>query len=231
MINDTKLALMIDGENISTKYCEKILGEVAKYGIATIKRVYGDFTIPSMQSWKSISSKYAIQPMLQIHNTTAKNTSDSALIIDAMDFLHRGNIDGFCIASSDSDFTRLATRIREAGLAVYGLGEKKTPEFFIAACNQFIFLDNPDSKQNLQKESQLKKLLKQAIDAGSDEGGWALLANVGVYLQKIDPSFSHKNYGYSKLSDLVSSLEYIKTDKRYAKDISHIIIQFIESES
>jgi uncharacterized LabA/DUF88 family protein len=197
----------------------EILGEVARYGTATVKRAYGDWTTPNLASWKNVLHVHAVQPIQQFSYTKGKNATDSALIIDAMDLLHGGKVDGFCLVSSDSDFTRLATRIREAGLAVYGFGEKKTPQPFVAACDKFVFteiLGEPSRKRKPQAatSSKLREILFPVISATAQEDGWASLSVVGSTVNKNDPSFDSRNFGYKKLGDLVRDQAYLEVDER-----------------
>ena len=215
------LAVLIDSDNAQASVTEELLGEVAQYGVATIKRAYGDWTTPNLSSWKETLNTHAIQPIQQFAYTSGKNATDSALIIDAMDLLHGGKVDGFCLVSSDSDFTRLATRIRESGLAVYGFGEKKTPKAFVSACNKFIYteilrkpsVDSPPVV--VVADPKLKIMLQSAVSAAAQEDGWANLGTVGQLLSKQDSSFDARNYGFKKLSDLMKSQSYleIKSEK------------------
>jgi Fe-S-cluster formation regulator IscX/YfhJ len=233
-----RLAVLIDAENASARLIGPLLSEVAKYGTANVKRIYGDWTTPNLSSWKHILNKLAIQPIQQFRYTTGKNASDSALIIDAMDLLHSGNVDGFCIVSSDSDFTRLACRIREAGLYVYGFGEKKTPEPFVSACDRFIYVENlaedevDDEATSRPKPVQVQpatapaakvpqvlgpqqiKLIRSAYDAVAPEGGWVTLGALGGQLLKLSPSFDPRTYGFKKLTDVVCSLDEFKLEYR-----------------
>lgn len=227
----TRLAMLIDADNASANLIEELLQEVAKYGTAYVKRIYGDWTNTRLNKWKEKLNRFAIQPMQQFAYTTGKNSTDSALIIDAMDLLYTQNFDGFCIVSSDSDFTRLASRIRESGLIVYGFGEKKTPEPFIKACDKFIYteilgqpeeapdLSSPVSEKLIETPSQnananaqklranrdLIKLLNDAYEAISDEDEWVHLGPFGSQLTKLSPSFDSRNYSYKKLSDLIQA--------------------------
>ncbi|GBF78751.1 NYN domain-containing protein [Aphanothece sacrum] len=217
--SNIRLAVLIDAENVSASIIESLLQEIAKYGTANVKRIYGDWTSNQLNSWKTKLNKLAIQPMQQFRYTTGKNSTDSALIIDAMDLLYAGNFDGFCLISSDSDFTRLASRIRESGLIVYGFGEKqKTPEAFVVACNKFIYTDILDDKrtsgnQDLKNNQQLLDLLKSAYDSVADEEGWAHLGPFGSQLTKLSPSFDARNYGYKKLSELVQFIDIFEIKK------------------
>jgi uncharacterized LabA/DUF88 family protein len=210
-----RLAVLIDADNASATVANELLEEVAKYGTATVKRAYGDWTTTNLTGWKERLNRHAIQPMQQFAYTTGKNSTDSAFIIDAMDLLYGGNVDGFCLVSSDSDFTRLATRLREAGKVVYGLGERKTPEAFIAACDKFIFLEVLRKPLEFSAPVQvadvpdLRELLSHAIKETSREGGWASLAAMGGYVGKNNTSFDARNYGFKRLSDLVRKQDYL----------------------
>ncbi len=221
--NTDKLAVLIDADNAQASLINDLLREVARYGTATIKRAYGDWTTPNLNSWREILNSLAIQPIQQFRYTIGKNATDSALIIDAMDLLHSGKVDGFCLVSSDSDFTRLATRVREAGLVVYGFGEKKTPRPFVAACDKFIYteiLRVPGAKPTVIKElqEQLKPLLIAAIAGAAREDGWAPLSGVGSLVTKSNPSFDPRNYGCEKLGELVTRQPYLKVKKVSATD-------------
>jgi uncharacterized LabA/DUF88 family protein len=225
MENDKKIAVLIDADNVSDKYIKYIFDELSNHGTPTYKRIYGDWTKPQLASWKNVLLNYSITPIQQYNYTTGKNSTDSALIIDAMDILYSKNVDGFCIISSDSDFTRLAARLREAGMYVVGMGEKKTPTPFISACEKFKYLEvlagsitninNIDEvleKQHIPKEDglanlgELIKSIKNIITESSDEEGWANLGEVGNKLNMRYPDFDTRNYGYSKLSSFISSL-------------------------
>ncbi len=212
--NTDKLAILIDAENAQASVVGDLLREVARYGTATIKRAYGDWTTPHLNGWKETLNSFAIQPIQQFRYTIGKNATDSALIIDAMDLLHGGRVDGFCLVSSDSDFTRLATRVREAGLAVYGFGEKKTPPAFVAACDKFIYtgiLRAPVAKPVAIEAPQetLKSLLIAAIRGAAREDGWAPLSGVGSLVVKSNPAFDSRNYGCDKLGELVRRQPYL----------------------
>ena len=216
--NTDKLAVLIDAENAQASVIVDLLREVARYGTATIKRAYGDWTTPNLNSWRETLHSLAIQPIQQFGYTVGKNATDSALIIDAMDLLHGGRVDGFCLVSSDSDFTRLATRVRESGLAVYGFGEKKTPRPFVAACDKFIYteiLRAPVAKRATVEAPQepLKPLLTAAIAGAAREDGWAPLSSVGSLVVKSNPSFDPRNYGCEKLGELVRRQSYLKVKK------------------
>lgn len=206
-----RLAVLIDADNAQPGVIGELLAEVASYGTATVKRAYGDWTTPQLGRWKDVLHVHAIQPVQQFSYTSGKNATDSALIIDAMDLLHGGRQDGFCLVSSDSDFTRLATRLREAGLAVYGFGERKTPKPFVAACDKFIYTEILKRTETAGAAAaapgatlkQLGPALRSAIAAVDQEDGWAPLGQVGTWLLKHDPSFDPRNFGFKKLSDLV----------------------------
>ncbi len=221
-----KLAVLIDADNAQPSIIEGLLSEIAKYGTANVKRIYGDWTLPGLKGWKEVLLQYSIQPIQQFGYTSGKNATDSALIIDAMDLLFTGKFGGFCIVSSDSDFTKLASRIREAGLFVYGFGERKTPKPFVAACDKFIFTEVLRSKDEhtekigrkttneLKKDTKLANLLRNAVEASSDESGWAHLASVGSNIAKQAPEFDPRNYGYKKLGELVSATKLFQIEQR-----------------
>lgn len=216
-VNDmTRLAVLIDADNASSAVVRELLEEVANYGTATVKRAYGDWTTTNLVGWKAHLHRHAIQPIQQFAYTHGKNSTDSAFIIDAMDLLYAGNVDGFCLVSSDSDFTRLATRMREAGKLVYGLGERKTPEAFIAACDKFVFLEvlrkPPETacaEPVVPDVPDLKKLLVHAIRETARDSGWAHLGGVGGFIGKNHASFDARNYGFKKLSELVRRQPYL----------------------
>lgn len=216
MATNAKLAVLIDADNDGASVIQELLAEVSRYGTATIKRAYGNWTTPQLQSWKEVLNKLAIQPIQQFSYTTGKNASDSALIIDAMDVLHSKQVDGFCIFSSDSDFTRLATRIRESGLVVYGFGRRTTPEAFVAACDKFVYTEilkastasEADTKP--QEFPPLKPMILEAIEASSRDDGWAPLGPVGSHITKNNSAFDARNYGFTKLSDLVRKQTYLE---------------------
>ncbi len=221
-----RLAVLIDADNAQASLTRELLEEVARYGTATVKRAYGDWTTTNLKGWKAELHRHAIQPMQQFRYTDGKNATDSALIIDAMDLLHARNLDGFCIVSSDSDFTRLATRIREAGLTVYGFGEEKTPEAFRAACNKFVFVEILNHAARVSESPapavavpKLQPLLTKAVEAAAKEDGWAPLSTVGSTLQKTDSSFDERHYGFRKLGDLVRKQAYLEVkEQRGGKD-------------
>lgn len=223
--NDLKLAVLIDADNIPYANIKGMLNEIAKFGVPTIKRIYGDWTKPTVSGWKPALLDNAITPIQQYSYTTGKNATDSAMIIDAMDILHSDKVDGFCIVSSDSDFTRLATRLRESGMLVIGIGEKKTPNPFIVSCDKFIYIEilGVDESALSSKETSgegvattriekeiigvdLIKLLKTTVDDLADDNGWAFLAEVGGLIMKKKPDFDPRNYGFQKLTPLIKSL-------------------------
>ena len=206
------IALLVDGDNAQPSLIEPILGEVAKHGVITTRRIYGDWTEPQMSGWKKRLQTYAIQPIQQFRYTVGKNATDSALIIDAMDLLHAGSLDGFCIVSSDSDYTRLATRIREQGLFVMGIGNRQTPSSLVNACEVFVYTDNlVESKKaspgqlTSKQRSEWVTTMGLAIDAVLQDDGWATLGEVGAQLRKLDPAFDARSYGYSRTSLLAKS--------------------------
>ena len=216
----TRLAVLIDADNSTASVTTELLEEIAKYGTPTVKRAYGDWTTSHLARWKEELLGHAIQPMQQFAYTRGKNSTDSALIIDAMDLLYAGNLEGFVIVSSDSDFTRLATRLREAGMTVYGLGRRTTPEAFVAACDRFIYLDllseepQPASQPASEDEPpspppDLKRILSTAISGTSKDDGWSNLAEVGSYLIKGHAAFDPRDYGHTKLGELVRAQSYV----------------------
>jgi len=228
---DIRLAVLIDADNIPYHTIKDILEEIAKYGTPMFKRIYGDWTKPTVIGWKNVLLEHAITPVQQYSYTQGKNATDSAMIIDAMDILYSGKVDGFCIVSSDSDFTRLATRLREAGMKVYGIGEKKTPNAFIASCNKFIYIEIL-AETDVEETTQLKvekrkqkssfeklnkgdiKLIASTIDDLADENGWAFLGDVGNLLLKKQPDFDPRNFGFQKLTPLIKSLPQFEIDIR-----------------
>jgi hypothetical protein len=214
MATDDRLAVLIDADNTSSKIADGLFAEIAKLGQASVRRIYGDFSGPRLKAWAEILAKHAIIPQQQFAYTTGKNSSDIALVIEAMDLMHTGRFQGFCLVSSDSDFTRLAARIREQGLDVYGFGEQKTPESFRQACRRFVYTENllhpqpaadapPVATQSLQPPSGAVPMLKQALAQMESEDGWANLSTVGGRLNNIFPDFDSRTYGCAKLSDLV----------------------------
>ncbi|MEQ8471063.1 MAG: NYN domain-containing protein [Marinoscillum sp.] len=230
MDKDINLAVLIDGDNIPSAYVKEMMEEIAKYGNPSIRRIYGDWTKPNLSKWKNMLLQNAITPIQQYGYTTGKNATDSAMIIDAMDILYSGKVDGFCLVSSDSDFTRLATRLREAGMKVIGIGEKKTPEPFIVACDRFIYIEilkkqdekeSTDSKSKAPKKnddekitSKVIKLLSTTISDCADEDGWAFLGDVGSLLQKKQPNFDSRSYGFQKLTPMIKSITQFDIEQR-----------------
>lgn len=226
-----RLAVLIDADNAQASLCNELFAEISKYGVANVKRAYGDWTTTNLKSWKDVLHQHAIQPVQQFSYTQGKNSTDSALIIDAMDLLHTGNLDGFCLVSSDSDFTKLANRLRESGLTVYGFGEEKTPSAFISSCNVFIKTDNlrlksEDKKEyyNISSDDELKNLIQAALEAVSKEDGWAPLSAIGAFITKNSPSFDSRNYGFNKLGQLFKQLPYVKMEDRFVDGIKHIYV-------
>lgn len=244
---ELKLAVLIDGDNIPSVYVKEMMEEIAKYGIPTIKRIYGDWTNPKLSKWKKILLENAIVPIQQYGYTKGKNATDSALIIDAMDILYSEKVGGFCIVSSDSDFTRLATRLREAGMKVFGLGEKKTPSPFIVACDKFIYIEILKSKiDDIESESiknkddrgndvdkitpQVIKLISSTISDVADDDGWAFLGEVGNLLQKKQPNFDSRNYGFEKLTPLIKSIQKFDIEHRESPN-SRIKLIYVKNKS
>lgn len=229
-LSQKRLAVLIDADNAQPMIIEGLMSEIAKYGVASVKRIYGDWTTPSLSGWKSVLLEHSIQPVQQFRYTVGKNATDSAMIIDAMDLLYTNRFEGFCLVSSDSDFTRLASRIREEGLLVYGFGEKKTPKAFVSACDKFIFTEvlrsqesaepavKPKTANELKRDAKLVSLLRNALEAASDESGWAHLSVVGSNIAKQAPEFDPRNYGYSKLGELATALRLFEVDERVQSD-------------
>ena len=236
-LNDQRLAVLIDADNISHIYIKDIMEEIARYGTPTFKRLYGDLTKPSLSGWKQVLLEHAITPIQQFGYTTGKNSTDSAMIIDAMDILYSGKTEGFCIVSSDSDFTRLAVRLRESGMKVIGIGERKTPGPFIAACEKFVYIEairggnkkaEPVSQAISGKQRrELIELISASISDLEDDNGWAFLADVGNLISKKQPDFDSRNYGFSKLTPLVKSLKCFQIEERESSNsrIKHIYIR------
>lgn len=228
VVRQMDLAVLIDADNASPDVVTGLLAEVAKLGTASVKRIYGDWTGPRLGSWKTALLEHSIQPIQQFGYTTGKNATDSAMIIDAMDLLYTGRFGGFCLVSSDSDFTRLAARIREDGRRVFGFGEEKTPRAFVAACDRFIYTEvfrlqpegaeaGPASRRppnELRGDTALVRLLRSAVEAWSEESGWAHLGSVGSYLVKTASDFDSRNYGYAKLSDLMAAVGLFEVERR-----------------
>ena len=221
-LDNPKLAVLIDADNASSTLVKELLEEVAKFGTATVKRAYGDWTGQQLTGWKDQLNRYAIQPIQQFAYTRGKNSTDASLIIDAMDLLYADNVDGFCLVSSDSDFTRLATRLRESRKVVYGLGERKTPEAFRAACDRFVFFEvlkrggsgavdaSTTDVEPIDDVPDLEHSLRQAFDAVSRDEGWATVSSVGSYMAKNNPSFDTRLYGFRKLSDMLRKQTFIE---------------------
>ncbi|HMD88132.1 MAG TPA: NYN domain-containing protein [Anaerolineaceae bacterium] len=216
-LSNRRIAMLIDGDNAQPSLIEKILAETSKYGLVTIRRIYGDWTAANMNGWKDTLQTHAIQPIQQFRYTIGKNATDSAMIIDAMDILYNGSVEGFCLVSSDSDYTRLATRIREKGFFVMGIGKKTTPRAFVNACEVFVYTENLIVEDNSSKLSERRKsagtpeqatpdplpLLKSAFDIAVQEDGWAFLGTLGHHLRQLDPGFDSRTYGYKQLSLLI----------------------------
>ena len=251
-LNDLRLAVLIDADNIPYSNVRGMLEEIAKYGTPTFKRIYGDWTKPTISGWKTVLLENAITPVQQYSYTRGKNSTDSAMIIEAMDILYSGKVDGFCLVSSDSDFTRLATRLREAGMKVIGIGERKTPSPFIVACDKFIYLEiiNPPvqpiepptgikkrGKVTVKKKVKeepgphsaaytVKRIISSSITDLADENGWAYLGDVGNLILKKQPDFDPRNFGFPKLTPLIKSLDFEIDERDSGKDhIKHIYIR------
>lgn len=233
------LAVLIDGDNIPSAPIKEMMEEIAKYGNPTIKRIYGDWTKPNLSKWKNLLLENAITPIQQYGYTSGKNSTDSAMIIDAMDILYSEKVSGFCLVSSDSDFTRLATRLREAGMQVIGIGEKKTPNPFIVACDKFIYIEilksqtekRDDSAGKDKEKSNIDKitnkeihLISTTISDLSDDDGWAFMGDVGSLLQKKQPNFDSRNYGFEKLTPLIKSIGNFELEHRESPKSRHKLI-------
>jgi len=239
-MENLNLAVLIDGDNIPSAHVKEMVEEVAKYGNPTIKRIYGDWTKPHLTKWKNVLLENAITPIQQYGYTTGKNATDSAMIIDAMDILYAGKVDGFCLVSSDSDFTRLATRLREAGKLVIGIGERKTPNPFIVACDKFIYIEilkhRIDEKETADEKEETKEdtvdkitkkeltLIETSISDVSDEDGWAFLGDVGSLIQKKQPNFDSRNYGFQKLTPLIKATGKFEIEQRQSAKSRHKLI-------
>ncbi len=217
-----KVAILIDGDNASPTLIGKILSEAGKHGLTTIRRIYGDWTMSNMKGWKDALNNHAVQPIQQFRYTIGKNATDSAMIIDAMDILHSGLVEGFCIVSSDSDYTRLATRIRESGIFVMGIGEAKTPRPFVNACNLFVYTENLVPQEIVEKPRRKKTtskketkvndplpFLKEAFELAVTEDGWAHLSTMGLHLHQLDPGFDPRTFGFKQLSQLIKAQDNI----------------------
>lgn len=248
-IKDLRLAVLIDADNVPYANVKQMFEEIAKYGTPTFKRIYADWTKPTVSGWKNVLLENAITPIQQYSYSTGKNSSDSAMIIDAMDILYSGKVDGFCIVSSDSDFTRLATRLREAGMKVIGIGEQKTLRPFITACDKFIYIEilkgkeavtveKTDIKQSKKVtpqraapinkiDQELTKLIRDSISDLADENGWAFLGELGNLILKKKPDFDSRNYGFEKMLPLIKSLNKFEIDERETgkKNIKHVYIK------
>ncbi|MDB5228925.1 MAG: hypothetical protein JWN78_3118 [Bacteroidota bacterium] len=253
-ITDLRLAVLIDADNVPYANIKEMLEEITKYGTPTFKRIYADWTKPTVSGWKKVLLENAITPVQQYSYTSGKNSSDSAMIIDAMDILYSGKVDGFCIVSSDSDFTRLAIRLREAGMKVIGIGEKKTLKPFITACDKFIYIEILASEQDEEEEEPrsenlpprpvkkretkanvplskvdmgLFRLLNDSIADLADENGWAFLGDLGNLILKKKPDFDARNYGYSKMLPLIKSMNKFEIDARETgkNNIKHVYVR------
>lgn len=251
-LNDLRLAVLIDADNIPYSNVKGMIEEIAKYGTPTFKRIYGDWTRPTVAGWKSVLLENAITPVQQYGYTKGKNSTDSAMIIDAMDILYSGKVDGFCIVSSDSDFTRLATRLREAGMKVFGIGERKTPLPFIVACDKFIYLEiintsvassesvivvkkkgkpvvskkKSEENDSMAMNRKVKQVIATSISDLADDNGWAFLGDVGNLILKKQPDFDPRNYGFTKLTPLIRSLDFEIDERDSGRDnIKHIYIR------
>ncbi len=249
MEHDRKIAVLIDADNVSDKYIKYIFDEISNHGTPTYKRIYGDWTKPQLASWKTVLLNYSITPIQQYSYTTGKNATDSALIIDAMDILYSKNVDAFCIVSSDSDFTRLAARLRESGMYVVGMGEKKTPTPFISACEIFKYLEvlaavpsnsdeiNTDewvekqvaAEEGMANTKELIESIRLIVTETSDDDGWAFLGAVGKKLNKRYPDFDTRNYGYAKLTPFISSLKQFEIQSRKTAH-PHITHKYIKNK-
>lgn len=247
MEDEKRIAVLIDADNVSFKYIKFILDEIATIGVPTYKRIYGDWTSTQHSNWKAVLLENSVMPVQQYSYTTGKNATDSALIIDAMDILYSNNVDGFCIVSSDSDFTRLAARLRESGMLVIGMGEQKTPKAFVKACERFKYLEalsgeqmeeeeetaaeertNPKSTEETDREiKNLTRAIRKIITEVSDDDGWAFMGDVGNILAKRFPDFDTRNYGYSKLTKFLSSLKGFVIDSRPTQN-PHIQLKYIK---
>ena len=246
---EIKIAVLIDAENVPYSNIKGVMEEIAKYGTPTVKRIYGDWTKPNVSGWKSVLLENAITPIQQYSYTSGKNSSDSAMIIDAMDILYSDKVEGFCIISSDSDFTRLVIRLREAGMKVFGIGERKTPNPFIVACDKFTYIEiidskilhDPDSFETQKDNISLKQpneailkigkdiisLISNTITDLADEQGWAFLGDVGNLIQKKQPDFDVRNFGFTKITPLIKTLKQFEIDERDTSNsrVKHIYVR------
>lgn len=250
MENKFNIAVLIDGDNAQPKLMKEIIEEVSKYGKATIRRIYGDWTSPQMNGWKTIINQYSISPIQKFSYTTGKNSTDSSLIIDAMDILHGKNMEGFCIVSSDSDYTGLAKRIREEGLFVMGIGEKKTPEAFVRSCEIFTFTENlltqvekpktkkPESHKKPKAVSEVKEVkpktklskedtetIDKAFDISTNEEDRAHISTLGLNIRKIDPSFDPRSYGFRNLTKLFEGMDKYEVIKNEVGGLNHPLLR------
>ena len=243
---NSNMAVLIDGDNIPSAQVKEMMEEITKYGNPSIKRIYGDWTRPGLNKWKNLLLENAITPIQQYGYTSGKNATDSAMIIDAMDILYSGKVNGFCLVSSDSDFTRLATRLKEAGMQVIGIGEKKTPNPFIVACDRFIYIEILKKKSEEKVENRdtnelvIDKITKKEIQLISttikdlsDDDGWAFLGDVGSLLQKKRPNFDSRNYGFEKLTPLIKSIGKFEIEQRENSKSRHklIYVRIIEKNT
>jgi uncharacterized LabA/DUF88 family protein len=228
-VSNAALAILIDADNARPSIVQALMAEVAKLGRATVRRIYGDWTTPNLGPWKAALLDHSIQPVQQFAYTKGKNATDSALIIDAMDLLYTGNLDGFCLVSSDSDFTRLASRLKESGKRVYGFGELKTPKPFVAACDRFIYTEVLAAAEGgalprktaaeMDRDTGFVTLVGDAVDDSVDDNGWANLGTVGNILRNKKPDFDSRNYGYKKLSELLDASSFFET-----KPINNVVM-------
>ena len=246
MNTNSNMAVLIDGDNIPSAHVKEMMEEITKYGNPSIKRIYGDWTRPGLNKWKNLLLENAITPIQQYGYTSGKNATDSAMIIDAMDILYSGKVNGFCLVSSDSDFTRLATRLKEAGMQVIGIGEKKTPNPFIVACDRFVYIEILKKKSEEKVENRdaneliIDKITKKEIQLISttikdlsDDDGWAFLGDVGSLLQKKRPNFDSRNYGFEKLTPLIKSIGKFEIEQRENSKSRHklIYVRIIEKHT
>jgi uncharacterized LabA/DUF88 family protein len=230
--SNRRLALLIDGDNASPADIGGVLAEMAKYGRVTVKRIYGDWATQNLTGWRNVLAEHSITPIQQPRYTVGKNATDTAMVIDAMDILYGDRIEGFGIVSSDSDFTRLASRLRESGQVVYGFGERKTPKPFVAACDKFTYVDilsgpqahetahTKGDAQKLKGDAELMNLLRSAIEESDDEGGWSNLGAVGKQISSQKPDFDPRHYGFSKLSSLIEAIDLFEV-RREEKGTGH----------
>lgn len=242
-LSRNKVAMLIDGDNAQAGLLSQMLVEAGRYGQVTVRRIYGDWTTPGMNSWKDTLNFHAFQPIQQFRYTIGKNATDSAMIIDAMDILHSRVVDGFCLVSSDSDYTRLATRIRETGIFVMGIGEKKTPKPFVNACDLFVYTENLVTEKKTNNQRQKPKdgskkvkdekeevdpvpLLTQAFEMAVQQDGWASLANMGNALYQLDPGFDPRTYGHKQLSKMM--LKFKEQFEIHEKDTGGIFVKIKE---